>query len=116
MEHLQAIVNNPVSLTLLVYATLSLCTFALYFADKSAARANSARISERTLHIFALLGGWPGALAGQQLFRHKTRKQPFRAIFWCTVIANIAALIWLFFGDDATLLESLPARIEHLFR
>lgn len=85
------------------YAAFSLLTFALYYLDKSAARAGARRISERTLHIFSLLGGWPGALAGQKLFRHKTRKQPFRLIFWCTVSGNLAAVLWLFLGDSSKL-------------
>jgi len=29
------------------------------------------------------------------VFHHKTRKQPFQTIFWCTVVANCAALAWL---------------------
>lgn len=32
------------------------------------------RTPENTLHVAELLGGWPGALVAQQLFRHKTRK------------------------------------------
>jgi uncharacterized membrane protein YsdA (DUF1294 family) len=39
--------------------------------------------------------GWPGALAARRVFRHKTTKQPFRTIFWGTVIANCVALAWL---------------------
>ncbi|WP_366935610.1 DUF1294 domain-containing protein [uncultured Microbulbifer sp.] len=74
------------------YSVLSAIAFALYYYDKSAARRGNRRIRERTLHLFALLGGWPGALAGRRLLRHKTRKQPFRSIFWLTVIGNIALL------------------------
>lgn len=28
------------------------------------------------------------------VFRHRTTKQPFRTIFWVTVIANCVALAW----------------------
>lgn len=73
---------------------LSLAAFGLYGADKSAARRGARRVAESTLHIVALLGGWPGALVAQQAFRHKTIKQPFRSIFWFTVLANCAALGW----------------------
>lgn len=75
-----------------VYVVMSIASFALYGLDKSAARAGRWRTPEMTLHVMALLGGWPGALLAQRVFRHKTRKQPFRALFWCTVIANCLGL------------------------
>jgi len=53
--------------------------FALFGIDKGLARAGRRRISEGTLLICALVGGYLGAKAGQQVFRHKTRKQPFRS-------------------------------------
>jgi uncharacterized membrane protein YsdA (DUF1294 family) len=31
----------------------------------------------------------------RRAFRHKTTKQPFRAIFWATVIVNCVALGWI---------------------
>jgi uncharacterized membrane protein YsdA (DUF1294 family) len=41
-----------------------------------------------------LLGGWPGALLAQDLFRHKTSKTVFQAMFWCTVLLNCGGLAW----------------------
>lgn len=38
------------------------------------------------------MGGWPGALVARRVFRHKTIKQPFRAIFWLTVVVNCVAV------------------------
>jgi len=78
------------------YSGLSAFAFLLYGRDKAAARRGARRIPERTLHVVALLGGWPGAWLAQRVFRHKTRKQPFRAIFWGTVVLNCSALISLF--------------------
>lgn len=75
-----------------VYALASATTFVVYAVDKRAARRGTWRIPEPTLHLLSLAGGWPGALAGQQAFRHKTRKQPFRAVFWITVVLNCVAL------------------------
>ena len=75
-----------------VYAAMSLVTFAAYGLDKDAARRRAWRIPEATLHVLSLLGGWPGALLAQAAFRHKTRKQPFRTVFWLTVVANLALL------------------------
>lgn len=76
---------------------LSIVAMAMYSADKAAARQGRWRTSESTLHVVALLGGWPGALVAMVVLRHKTRKQPFRTLFWCTVAANCAVLGWLVF-------------------
>jgi uncharacterized membrane protein YsdA (DUF1294 family) len=48
--------------------------------------------SEATLLAFGVTGGWPGAILGQQLFRHKTQKQPFKTYFMLSVILSIAAM------------------------
>ena len=72
-------------------------------ADKAAARQGRWRTPESTLHTLALVGGWPGALVAQRVFRHKTTKQPFRTIFWFTVVANCAALAWLLLGHPLAL-------------
>lgn len=82
----------------LVPATAALASVAailLYGKDKTASTTGAWRVSESTLHLVALFGGWPGALVAQQLFRHKTRKQPFRTIFWATVVLNCAGLALL---------------------
>lgn len=78
-----------------VYAALSVTAFILYAKDKSAALNGNWRVSEGSLHLLSLLGGWPGAVVAQQRLRHKTRKIGFRIPFWITVIANSAALGWL---------------------
>lgn len=68
----------------------------LYGYDKRQAIADSLRVPELWLHISALLGGSPGALAGQLIFRHKTRKLKFQFVFWAIVVLQIAivVLIW----------------------
>ena len=80
---------------LLVYGVASVITFAAYAGDKSAAQRGARRTPESTLHLLALLGGWPGALLAQQLLRHKSSKAEFRATFWGTVILNVAGFVWL---------------------
>lgn len=87
-----AIIPSP---PVLLYAGMSLLALALYGIDKSAARADRRRIPENTLHLVALLGGWPGALLAQGLFRHKSRKRAFQVVFWITVALNLAGLAWL---------------------
>lgn len=78
---------------LCVYLALSTVTFVAYALDKSAAASGRWRTPEQTLHLFSVLGGWPGALVAQQILRHKTSKQQFVAIFWLTVVSNIGAFV-----------------------
>ncbi|WP_404384163.1 cold shock and DUF1294 domain-containing protein [Knoellia locipacati] len=95
--------------TLGIYLLFSVLAFLIYRADKTAALRGEWRTSEITLHLIALLGGWPGALAARHVFRHKTTKQPFRTIFWATVVANCAAFgSFVFAGESVrTLLRSV---------
>lgn len=78
-----------------LYLCLSAAAFVLYALDKTAARRRKRRIPERTLHLLALSGGWPGAWLAQQLLRHKTQKSSFRLLFWGTVLVNCGILLGL---------------------
>lgn len=75
-----------------IYLILSLLTFIAYAIDKSAAKGGRWRTKESTLHLLALMGGWPGALFAQHLLKHKSVKTSFRIVFWFTVITNLAVL------------------------
>jgi uncharacterized membrane protein YsdA (DUF1294 family)/cold shock CspA family protein len=88
------VLDEVPAMLLVAYSLLSGLAFIMYGADKSAATRGSRRTPESTLHAIALAGGWPGALVARRVFRHKTIKQPFRTIFWGTVIANCVALAW----------------------
>jgi len=81
---------HPIASWLLLANVL---TLVIYGVDKTAARKGWRRVPESTLLVFGLVGGWPGAMAGQQLFRHKTQKQPFKTRFIISVIVNISALV-----------------------
>lgn len=83
------------SLVFFSYLMLSLLTFSFYALDKSAAQDGAWRVPENTLHLLAVSGGWPGALLAQTSLRHKSRKQPFRSMFWVTVAINLGILTWL---------------------
>src|SRR5688500_10314847 len=74
------------------YVAASVATVVAYGFDKSAAENNRWRVKESTLHMLALLGGWPGAFIAQRIFRHKSRKQSFQIGFMITVILNCAGL------------------------
>ncbi|MDZ4730626.1 MAG: DUF1294 domain-containing protein [Xanthomonadales bacterium] len=92
---------------LFVYLLLSCLTYLVYFFDKKAAENDTRRMPEKTMHTLALLGGWPGAMIAQQLFRHKSRKNLFRVVFWMTVVLNVALLVWLMTASGASFLANL---------
>lgn len=77
---------------LLLVAVASTVAFVAYGVDKRRAGTDARRIPERTLHLLALAGGWPGAIVAQRRFRHKTQKVRFRVVFWITVVLHVAAV------------------------
>lgn len=80
------------SIVPIIYGAVSLLTLLFYGIDKSAAKKDKWRISEAKLHLFSLLGGWPGALLAQQMFKHKRSKSAFMRVYWLTVIVNLILL------------------------
>ena len=72
------------------YLLMSVVTFTFYGFDKRRAIKGGRRVPEARLHWLELLGGWPGAFAGQLLFRHKTQKLSFRVVFWLIVVLHLA--------------------------
>ena len=72
--------------------SINALALALYGYDKRQAAAGRTRIPELVLHAAALCGGSPGALLGQSLFRHKTRKFRFQAVFVVIILLQMTAL------------------------
>ena len=98
-----AILDRVPGILVAAYAVLSVVAIVMYRLDKTAALRGEWRISESSLHLVALVGGWPGAMVARPLLMHKTTKQPFRTIFWCTVVINCAALAWFLVEVPVTL-------------
>lgn len=69
---------------------MSLACFVAYGLDKRRASDGGRRVPERTLQLLAFLGGWPGALLGQQFLRHKTKTLSFLIAFWAVVVLHVA--------------------------
>ncbi|MGY8768115.1 MAG: DUF1294 domain-containing protein [Pirellulales bacterium] len=78
---------------LVLVAVLSLITFVMYGYDKRQAVNDGRRISEKNLHLFSFFGGWPGALAGQKFFRHKTQKTSFQITFWVLLVVHVSLVL-----------------------
>lgn len=89
------VVGKAPLIVLGIYAGASVAAFVAYARDKSAAKNAQWRTSENTLHLIALVGGWPGALVAQRMLRHKSRKQSFQIVFWITVVLNCAGFAFL---------------------
>lgn len=81
--------SNPL---VMWFVLINMLTVVIYGADKMAAQKGWRRVPEITLLAFGVTGGWPGAILGQQLFRHKTQKQPFKTYFMLSVVVSIAAM------------------------
>jgi uncharacterized membrane protein YsdA (DUF1294 family) len=84
-----------------VYAylvSINVLALMLYGYDKRQAVVGRTRIPELVLHAAALCGGSPGALLGQGLFRHKTRKFRFQVVFVGIILFQAAAVCayWYF--------------------
>ncbi|HIS93323.1 MAG TPA: DUF1294 domain-containing protein [Candidatus Alectryocaccomicrobium excrementavium] len=75
------------------FIALNLCSFALFGWDKSRARRDAWRISERALLLAAACFGGTGALLGMRAFRHKTRHWKFRILVPLFALLQWAALI-----------------------
>jgi len=95
-----------------LYLIASLVTFLVYAGDKSAAELEQWRSNESTLHVLALIGGWPGAFVAQELLRHKSKKLSFRIVFWAIVVLNCIGLLWLFSPGGSDALRSVLGRLS----
>jgi uncharacterized membrane protein YsdA (DUF1294 family) len=76
------------------YAVMSFVTFCVYGFDKRRAKCGGWRVSERHLHGLEFLGGWPGAILGQFLFRHKLRKVTYMLVFVGIITVHVAGWVW----------------------
>lgn len=77
MGHVATGATLGLSLLAAYLAAVNLAAFVVMGRDKARAVRQDRRIPERLLLTLAAVGGAFGATAGQQIFRHKTRKQPF---------------------------------------
>lgn len=72
--------------------SINIITFVAYFIDKRSAQKGGWRVSEKNLHALELLGGWTGALVGQKIFKHKTKKASYQGAFWFLGIMQLCII------------------------
>ena len=68
-------------------ALISLIAFISYGVDKRKSKKNQWRTPEKVLLGLGFFGGAIGAIAGMELFRHKTKH-------WYFWVVNILGLLW----------------------
>ncbi len=86
------------------YGALSVVTVAYFGWDKRAAIRKQRRVPERTLHRLEWAGGWPGALVGMRVFRHKRSKPAYRRVLFAVVAVHLLAwggVAWWIWGRGA---------------
>lgn len=76
----------------LIYAVMGAVSLVMYGLDKNFAEQNRWRISEATLLGVDLFFGIIGGLAGQAVYRHKTRKSSYVGT---TIVLAGVHLLWL---------------------
>ena len=92
---------------LIAYLIGSSVAYLAYVFDKAAALKGQCRTPESTLHLFSLVGGWPGAMLAQRTLRHKTQRQSFQWTYWATIVLNCAALGWLLSPTGMRIVKSV---------
>ncbi|MGB8633706.1 MAG: cold shock and DUF1294 domain-containing protein [Rhodanobacteraceae bacterium] len=109
-----ALIGRTSWLFVYAYAGASLVSFLVYGWDKLAARSGRWRTRESTLHALALACGWPGAIAAQRLFHHKSSKKSFLRVFWVMVVLNLAGLGYLVWACEISAADQWLDRIGRL--
>ena len=83
---------------LLIYLLLiNLTGFFAMFLDKQKAKKGKWRIPEKTLFLFAFLGGSLGTTLGMHSFHHKTKHWYFKFGLPLILILQIAGAFYLLF-------------------
>lgn len=81
---------------LIIYLIIiNVIAFMLMGFDKRRAKRHAWRIPEKTLFGSALLGGSIGAIAGMQVFRHKTKHLSFQIGMPAILFIQIVIVIFL---------------------
>lgn len=78
-----------------VYVFMSLVTFGAFLLDKRKAQKGRWRIKERTLISLSMCFGWPGAMLGMKLARHKTQKPLFKFGIPAIAVLHVAVFLGL---------------------
>ncbi len=76
------------------YIAVNVFTMYLMAHDKSQARKHGRRVPERTLFLWALIGGAAGGIAAMRIWRHKTKHASFVIGMPAILIAQAVLVFW----------------------
>lgn len=76
----------------------SVLIYFIFAHDKKNAQASQWRVPETSLHLYELLGGWPGSFIAQRRFRHKISKASYQFTFW-TIVFTYQLVTFDFLND-----------------
>ena len=68
------------------FVAINFVTFLLFALDKHKAKKNQRRISEKTLYLYSLLGGFIGGMLSIVVFRHKIVKKSFMLKYYMIIL------------------------------
>ena len=75
---------------LLIFVAVNIGSAVTIWLDKRNARNGKRRISEHTLLVWAVVGGWLGGLCAMYALRHKKSKTLFLRSYWLIMTIYIA--------------------------
>ena len=75
------------------FISINITVFLIYGYDKFISSRDGLRVPEWNLHILAIIGGSPVALASQKFFRHKTIKGSFQLVYWLIVLVQVVVVV-----------------------
>jgi uncharacterized membrane protein YsdA (DUF1294 family) len=85
-----------IPLIIIYYAALNLLLLITMALDKHKAKKGAWRVSEAALLRMGLFGGGAGGLLGMMLFRHKTKKFRFYAVFLVSICLHTGLLLFIY--------------------
>lgn len=78
-----------VEISIVYFVIINFIGFFIMGLDKRKAQKNQYRISERTLWLFAIVGGATGMTIGMNQFRHKTKHLQFKIGFPLLMVVEL---------------------------
>lgn len=79
----------------IIFAVINVIAFFIYGIDKKKAIEKEWRIPESTLLAVSFFGPW-GAMAGMNVYRHKTQKPKFKLVYVFAIVHIIIVGFLLF--------------------
>lgn len=105
---------TPLVLVLTYLVILNVLTLGLFWWDKRCAIERRWRLPESTLLTLCLIGGSLGAKTGQGIFRHKTRKEPFRTSLNAIAVLHVGFLAALVLPEFRASVMRLVHQVAYL--